>query len=44
MDFYRLLKATGRADAAAKGQAAGDAWQLGADIVVSLSQGGKRAA
>ncbi len=43
-DFYRLLKATGRADAAAKGQAAGDPWQLGADIVVSLSQGGKRAA
>ena len=43
-DFYRLLKATGRADAAAKGQAAGDPWQLGADIVVSLSQRGRRAA
>ncbi len=43
-DFYRLLKATGRADAAAKGQAAGDPWQLGADIVVSLSLGDRRAA
>ena len=43
-DFYRLLKATGRADAAAKGQAAGDPWQLGADIVVRLSQNGRRAA
>ena len=43
-DFYRLLKATGCADAAAKGQAAGDPWQLGADIVVSLSLDGRRAA
>ena len=42
-DLYRLLKATGRADAAAKGQAAGDPWQLGADIVVGLSLGGSRA-
>ncbi len=41
-DLYRLLKATGRADAAAKGQAAGDPWQLGADIVVGLSLGGRR--
>lgn len=43
-DLYRLLKATGRADAAAKGQAAGDPWQLGADIVLGLSLGGRRAA
>ena len=43
-DFYRLLKAAGRADAAAKGQAAGDPWQLAADIVVNLSQGGDQAA
>ena len=43
-DFYRLLKAVGRADAAAKGQSAADPWQLAADIVISLSLGGKRAA
>ena len=43
-DLYRFLKATGRADAAAKGQAAGDPWQLGADIVLGLSLGGRRAA
>lgn len=43
-ELYRLLKATGRADAAAKGQAAGDPWQLGADIVLGLSLGGRRAA
>ena len=43
-ELYRLLKATGRADAAAKGQAAGDPWQLGADIVLDLSLGGRRAA
>ncbi len=43
-ELYRMLKATGRADAAAKGQAAGDPWQLSADIVMSLSLGGKRAA
>ena len=44
IDLYRFLKATGRADAAAKGQAAGDPWQLGADIVLGLSLGGRRAA
>ncbi len=43
-DLYRYLKATGRADAAAKGQAAGDPWQLAADIVLGLSLGGRRAA
>ena len=43
-DLYRLLKAIGRADAAAKGQADGDPWQLGADIVLGLSLGGRRAA
>ena len=43
-ELYRLLKAIGRADAAAKGQAAGDPWQLGADIVLGLSLGGRRAA
>lgn len=43
-ELYRILKATGRADAAAKGQAAGDPWQLAADILMSLSLGGRRAA
>lgn len=43
-ELYRLLKASGRADAAAKGQAAGDPWQLAADIVIGLSHGGRRAA
>ena len=37
-DFHRLLKATGRADAAAKGQRAGDPWQMATDVVVRLSQ------
>ncbi|MCH7830772.1 MAG: DNA polymerase III subunit delta [Proteobacteria bacterium] len=37
-DFHKMLKATGRADAAAKGQRAGDPWQLATDVVVSLSQ------
>ncbi len=43
-DFYALLKAAGRADAAAKGQGPGDAWQMAADILLKLSQGSKRAA
>lgn len=43
-DFYRLLKAAGRADAAAKGQSAADPWQLATDIVIGLSLGSKRAA
>lgn len=37
-DFHKMLKATGRADAAAKGQRDGDPWQLATDVVVSLSQ------
>jgi DNA polymerase-3 subunit delta len=37
-DFHRMLKATGRADAAAKGQGAGNPWQMATDVVVSLSQ------
>ena len=37
-DFHKMLKATGRADAAAKGQRAGDPWQLATDVVVSLAQ------
>ena len=43
-DFYRLLKLARMADAAAKGQAAGDPWALAADIVVGLSRGARRAA
>ncbi len=43
-DFYAMLKAAGRADAAAKGQGPGDAWQMAADILLRLSRGGKRAA
>jgi DNA polymerase-3 subunit delta len=43
-EFYRLLKMTGRADAAAKGQARGDAWQLAAEILLDLSLGDRRAA
>ena len=38
-DLLQLLKSTGRADAAAKGQAAGDPWQLVAAIVMQLSLG-----
>jgi len=37
-DFHKMLKATGRADAAAKGQRAGNPWQMATDVVVSLSQ------
>ena len=36
--FHRLLKASGRADAAAKGQRYGDPWQLAADIVVGMAR------
>lgn len=43
-DFYALIKAVMRADAAAKGQGPGDAWQLYADILLNLSQSGRRAA
>lgn len=37
-DFHRMLKASGRADAAAKGQRYGDPWQLAADIVVGMAR------
>lgn len=36
--FNRMLKATGRADAAAKGQRAGDAWQMACDIVIGMAR------
>ena len=37
-DFHRMLKVTGRADAAAKGQRAGDPWQMATDIVVGMAR------
>lgn len=36
--FQRMLKATGRADAAAKGQRAGDPWQMACDIVIGMAR------
>ena len=36
--FHRLLKMSGRADAAAKGQRFGDPWQLATDIVVGMAR------
>lgn len=36
-DFYRLIQAGQRADAVAKGQAAGDKWQLATNVVWQLS-------
>ncbi len=36
--FHRMLKATGRADAAAKGQRSGDPWQMACDIVVGMAR------
>lgn len=36
--FHRLLKAIGRADAAAKGQRFGDPWQMATDIVIGMAQ------
>jgi len=36
--FNRMLKATGRADAAAKGQRGGDPWQMACDIVVGMAR------
>jgi DNA polymerase-3 subunit delta len=35
--FQRLLKASGRADATAKGQRFGDPWQMAADIVIGMA-------
>lgn len=43
-DFYRLLQLCRQADAAAKGQAAGDPWQIATQIVVALANGIARAA
>jgi DNA polymerase-3 subunit delta len=36
--FHRMLKATGRADAAAKGQRSGDPWQMASDIVLGMAR------
>ena len=36
--FHRLLNASGRADAAAKGQRHGDPWEMAADIVVGMAR------
>ena len=43
-DFHRLLKATGQADQAAKGQLRADPWQLITVIVLELAVGHRRAA
>ena len=43
-DFYRLLKLTFRADAAAKGQSPGDPWELATEIVLGLAVPGAKAA
>ena len=42
--FLTLLQASRRADAAAKGQLAGDAWQLATNLVWQLSANGRAAA
>jgi DNA polymerase-3 subunit delta len=42
--FFDLLRAAGIADAVAKGQRAGDPWQLLTGIVLELATGGRRAA
>ena len=36
--FHRLLQASGRADAAAKGQRFGDPWQMATDIVIGMAR------
>ena len=43
-DFHRLIKLARRADAAAKGQGPGDAWQLATEIILGLTVGERRAA
>jgi len=43
-DFYRLLKISRRADAAAKGQSGENAWQLATDIILGLAVGSAKAA
>ncbi len=37
-DFHRMLKVSGRADAAAKGQRGSDPWQMATDIVVGMAR------
>ncbi len=44
LELLHLLRATGQADAAAKGQRAGDPWQLAGAIVLRLATGRQRAA
>jgi DNA polymerase-3 subunit delta len=43
-EFHRLLKATGQADRAAKGQMRADPWQVITGIVLRLAMGKRRAA
>ena len=43
-DFHRLLKATGQADQAAKGQLRADPWQLVTAIVLEMAMGRRKAA
>ncbi|MDZ7644834.1 MAG: DNA polymerase III subunit delta [Woeseiaceae bacterium] len=43
-DFYRLLQALRQADAAAKGQQAGDPWLLASEIILLLARGRPQAA
>ena len=43
-DFHRLLKATGQADRAAKGQLRADPWQVVTPIFLELAMGHRRAA
>ena len=43
-DFYALLKQSRLADAAAKGQLAGDPWQMASGIVLALASGKRKAA
>ncbi len=43
-DFHQLLKATGQADQAAKGQLRADPWQLVTAIVLQMAMGRRRAA
>jgi len=43
-DFRRLLKATGQADRAAKGQLQADPWQVVTPIILELALGQRRAA
>jgi hypothetical protein len=37
-DFHRILKVSARADAVAKGQMAGDPWQMAQDIVIGMAR------